>query len=329
MQNSGVEYLQIFYGFDTARVNYLRKKYNLPGYQVLIPPDDEFFENYPRLHGLQVIIDKNLEVFAITNPGGIGQIQAKQLLEAINIERKRPVLKKAGIWLMNLSLAFSLAYSVFYWQNRQQKKRTAIQQQIKDLELQAIRARINPHFIFNALNSIRYLVHQNQVEKAGQYLEQFASLLRLVLNNSGKEFVSISEELQTIRNYVALEQLRFNFHFQETLDADPELAHFEIPGMLIQPLIENAVVHAMSIKKENGLLKLKINRTINRIDILVEDNGPGFNHENQYREKNRHGLQLVEDRINLLKEKYGMDIRLKFESESMEFTRAFLNIETC
>src|SRR5690606_15688050 len=161
-----------------------------------------------------------------------------------------------------------------------------------------IRSQMNPHFVFNALNSIQSLITDNRQREATSYLADFASLLRSVLNHSGKPLIPLSDELEAVDRYCRLEQLRFPFAYQIEVkgDIDPQL--IEIPSMIIQPLVENAIVHGIAPHPERAQLNVCIASDGGHLVVTVTDNGGGLAPQPPTRGKgNGIGLTLVEDRI--------------------------------
>jgi hypothetical protein len=181
------------------------------------------------------------------------------------------------------------------------KKQEAAKRRIKELEIKAVRSQMNPHFIFNALNSIQSLINGSQFKEANIYLSKFGVLLRGVLHNSEKVTVTLSDELQSVELYCQLEQLRFGFKFE--INTAPEVNGdlIEIPGMIIQPLVENAIVHGLSSKGSDGKLAIHIERQNGNLCVCVTDNGVGLNSQkvDELSQKG-FGLKLVDERIKIL-----------------------------
>jgi LytS/YehU family sensor histidine kinase len=136
---------------------------------------------------------------------------------------------------------------------------------------------MNPHFIFNSLNSIKSFIISNDVKSSVIYFSKFAKLLRYNLNNSTIHFVNLTKEIDFLKDYVSLENLRltnpFEFIIESTNGLDIEL--LKVPPLIIQPFIENAIWHGLSLKKKNGLLRLKIVTLNNFLEIHIIDNGIG------------------------------------------------------
>lgn len=182
------------------------------------------------------------------------------------------------------------------------------------LELQAIQAQLNPHFIFNALGSIQYLINKNDKTNADHYLAELAKLLRHSLNNSEKELIPLSVELNMLDSYVRLEQMRFNFQYKMMIEERLQTESLSVPPMLAQPLIENAIKHGVSGMGNSGILCLTV-KTINKdLEIIIADNGKGFNSSKSV---SGLGLKLVESRIKLLEQQhYHIELDLSPKKES-------------
>lgn len=180
------------------------------------------------------------------------------------------------------------------------------------LELQAIQAQLNPHFMFNSLGSIQGLIHKNEIEKASTYLTDFSKLLRNSLITNGKEVVPLSVELHTLDSYIKLEKLRFNFQYDLHVDESIETTNVEIPSLLIQPLIENAIKHGIASSGDHGLLSVSFLKNDRDLVIEIKDNGKGFDAS---RPVDGQGIQLTRKRITYLN-KQGNKIKLDIVSEA-------------
>lgn len=149
------------------------------------------------------------------------------------------------------------------------------QSRIAELRMTALRAQMNPHFIFNALGSVQLLINTQDVRRANLYLSKFARLLRMILENSSKKEIPLEDEMESLALYVELEALRFKFQYRFEVDEHIQTSEVYLPSMLIQPMVENAVKHGLSAKKENGLLEIELKRVENELVCTVRDNGVG------------------------------------------------------
>ena len=198
-----------------------------------------------------------------------------------------------------LAFLFFVVFLVLYFIQRQKASRELSKKTKLKLELQTIHAQLNPHFVFNALTSIQGLINKNDIDGANSYLSDFGRLLRNSLSNDDREQVSLNEELKILETYLKLEQLRFKFAYEISVDDKVSIYETEVPSLLLQPLIENAIKHGIAILKEDGIISLKINRQKDDLEIILSDNGNGFSlAENA----SGFGLKLTGDRIKLLNE---------------------------
>ncbi len=174
-------------------------------------------------------------------------------------------------------------------------------------EQKALRSQMNPHFLFNALNSIRRYILENDTDNADFYLTSFATLMRKVLDNSKHEYISLEEEINTLRLYLELEKMRFDdsFSFNIHIDEDLKLSSIFLPTMIIQPILENAIWHGLAPLRKNGLLTFSIKKTGDKTFIcIIDDNGIGREKaaEIALRRKghNSTGVKNLQERINLI-----------------------------
>ena len=180
------------------------------------------------------------------------------------------------------------------------------------LALKSLRSQMNPHFIFNALNSVNSFIASNDERTANKYLSDFSFLMRAVLENSEEDFIPLKKEIELIELYTKLEHFRFKdkFDYEIQIDDKIDIEAYEIPPMLLQPYIENAVWHGLRYKKEKGILKIEITRqSVNEIKIAITDDGIGrtrskaLKTDNQ-KKHNSKGLSNIKKRIQILNAMY-------------------------
>ncbi|MES2426474.1 MAG: histidine kinase [Bacteroidota bacterium] len=185
------------------------------------------------------------------------------------------------------------------------------------LKLRSIRAQLNPHFMFNALTSIQNLVNKKDMEGANHYLSRFADLTRKVLNTGDRDLISLEDEIKILDDYLQMEQLRFNFQYDIKIDNEINQANTEVPAMLLQPFVENAVKHGVANLREKGMVKVEISKTDNNLLLTINDNGSGFQKKTQETLNNSFGLKLSEERIQLLNEIYkDHPVKLSVQSDT-------------
>ncbi|WP_147243779.1 sensor histidine kinase [Pedobacter miscanthi] len=209
-------------------------------------------------------------------------------------------LIKITVWSLGSILFVSLGFLLIYRTRiAAVKRKESLKRQIKKLEIKAIRSQMNPHFMFNALNSIQSLINSGQYKEANIYLEKFSLLMRRVLNNSEKTFVSLSDDLEAVSLYAELEKLRFNFVFNLSVEKGINSGLIEIPGMIIQPLVENAIIHGIAQMGTSGILDIRISRRGIYLRVEVSDNGIGLVEKTSGKPIGL-GLKLVRERLSLL-----------------------------
>ena len=184
------------------------------------------------------------------------------------------------------------------------------QNRLLETQFAALRSQMNPHFIFNSLNSIRLFTEQNNGQAASLYLGKFSSLIRHILDHSRAERITLDEEIQSIQLYLELESLRFKQKINHSIhiDQDVDWEFIEIPPMIIQPLIENAILHGLINKPAGGHVSLAIsyqNPDQAFIKIVVEDNGIGRRaavvlKKETDNDRQSYALQIVKERLEML-----------------------------
>ncbi len=180
------------------------------------------------------------------------------------------------------------------------------------LALKSMRSQMNPHFIFNALNSVNSFIAVNDERNANRYLSEFSALMRSVLENSDEDFIPLQKEIELLELYVKLEHNRFKDKFNYSIDVDKSinLEEFQIPPMLLQPYIENAIWHGLRYRKDKGELEIMIQKKDRAsITIIIEDNGIGrkksleMKTKNQLKQKSK-GMSTIKNRIAILNDMY-------------------------
>ena len=136
-----------------------------------------------------------------------------------------------------------------------------LKQKGTELEMQALRAQMNPHFIFNSLNSINWFIQQNNRAQASEYLTKFSKLVRLILQNSKASLIPLESELESLALYLELEAMRFDYHFSYKISVPPDMdiSMLKVPPLIIQPYVENAIWHGLMHKEEKGQLEIEVN----------------------------------------------------------------------
>lgn len=244
-------------------------------------------------------------------------------------------------WLLGL-LTIGIIYTGIKVRfNLQEQKKTAeleVEKKFTELELKALQSQLNPHFVFNCLGSIQYLINSNQNEKADIYLSKFAHLLRLFLDNSTKKMISLEDELEIIELYIALEQLRFSDNFDFILKLDVVAAdQILVPSLIMQPLVENSISHGLFHRPKGGTIWLKISELDDKLHIELTDNGIGRKAARDIRRKSiknyeSKGGELIKERIETISLNLDLDITLQYEDhpfrkEAHKGTRVIIKMD--
>ena len=188
------------------------------------------------------------------------------------------------------------------------------------LDLKSMRTQMNPHFIFNALNSVNGFIARNDELNANKYLIRFSKLMRSVLDNSESDFIPLSDEISLLELYLQLEHSRFadKFDYDFNVDENIDIRTYQIPPMLIQPYIENAIWHGLRYKESGGLLSVNISKEQDKLAITIKDNGIGrtkskeLKSENQKKMKSR-GIKNTQKRLEILEKIYKKEIHLSIK----------------
>ena len=238
-------------------------------------------------------------------------------------------------------LALLFAVSVIFIARRRikiirqkEKQKTAVNKTMAELETKMLRSQMNPHFIFNSLNSIQKYIWENKEEDAAEYLATFAKLMRAILENSRKETVTLKEEIDVMKMYVELEHRRSNGGFDYTIKADAGLLEKNvlIPPLIMQPFIENAIWHGLNKKNSKGNLSVLVYEENNKLICIIDDDGVGRgnNKEIIFAEKKSLGIKITQQRIEKLIETTGQEATIcildKMENEKAAGTQVTITL---
>lgn len=228
---------------------------------------------------------------------------------------KDELIRKKNLFNYSLIFALIILIGLIIFIFRTLKK---VQIKNKKIALQSLRREMNPHFIFNSLNSVNHFIATNNELEANQYLTKFSKLMRGVMENSTEDFIPFQQELDLLQNYLALEKTRFADKFDYKIDVDESLnTHsLKVPGMLVQPFLENAIWHGLRYRTTKGFLKLSFAKENQYLKITIEDNGIGIEESKKLKtehQKNREGrgMKNTLERITLLNDLYQQEIQCK------------------
>jgi tetratricopeptide (TPR) repeat protein len=320
---------------DSTAITLLRESYNISvknGHTLEAKKCVEKLDSIFRSSGKSSMSLQLYKIFLTQLPDIIGKDsslvdnkiieETEQRLKQLEVEKnlKDDLIRKKNVfnyWLIgSLILLLSFITVILFVLKKLRIKN-------KKIALQSLRREMNPHFIFNSLNSINQFIANNNELAANQYLTRFSTLMRRVMENSKEDFVQFSKEVELLQNYLELERSRFpdKFDFKITIDdalfADEDLL---IPGMLIQPHIENAIWHGLRYMVTKGFLNLSFTKKQHAICIIIEDNGVGIAQSkknktvNQQKHSGR-GMSNTLERIKILNELYHQNISCLIEDK--------------
>jgi sensor histidine kinase YesM len=229
---------------------------------------------------------------------------------------------------VSVLLAWSaLYYSInFYMLLEQQTDRLVrLQSQASNAQLAMLRYQLNPHFLFNTLNSISTLVLLKQTERANAMLSRLSSFLRYTLVNESTGMVTVAQEIETLKLYLEIEKMRFEERLRPHFHIDPTVMRAHLPSLLLQPLIENAIKYAVTPQEEGADISIEMRREADRVFITVSDTGPGADAQYQVRAAQSTGVGLANIRDRLA-QAYGDNHRFETQSEITGGFRVFIEI---
>jgi tetratricopeptide (TPR) repeat protein len=233
-------------------------------------------------------------------------LKQEQEIRAENMRNQRIIIYSLSAFVLLL-----IGSSVLILRSSRQKR---IANQM--LALKSLRSQMNPHFIFNALNSVNSFISTSNERAANKYLSEFSRLMRLVLDNSEHNFIPLSSEISMLKLYLNLEHLRFTEKFDYRFDVseDLDVDSFEIPPMLVQPYIENAIWHGLRYKKEKGFLSVEMKEEKGDLKIIIEDDGIGRKASQELKTANQKaktstGIKNISNRLEVLNRTYHINIK--------------------
>lgn len=245
-----------------------------------------------------------LQVKAVDVNGNVGN---KILTIQFNIAI--PFYKQPFFWILFIIIVQLVAFLlIFNFYKRKKEKKLAFDLatiQTASLEQQAFTSLMNPHFMFNALNSIQHFINKNDRQNANRYLSDFASLIRNNFESAQQSFVSLEEELESIKIYLRLEQMRFTnpFQYKINIDKHVDVDAWMIPTMMLQPLLENALLHGIMHSTITGDINIDITEEQEKLKIIITDNGIGVKNNLLLKQTDlhkSHGMNLIEKRTKAL-----------------------------
>ncbi len=258
----------------------------------------------------------DIKLFQV-NEEKISQLEKEKVLKDELIARKNNY--NLMLFLSVLLLLGLILLTVKAW--------SSVKKRNKQIALQSLRREMNPHFIFNSLNSVNQFIANNNELEANKYLTSYSNLMRRIMENSNNDYVSLNTETDQLQKYLELEKLRFPDKFEYSIYTDPGLDPdtVKVPNMIIQPNLENAIWHGLRYKDSKGFLSVKFIKSAGRTIVTIEDNGIGLEESRKIKTQNQkmhesRGLKNVQERIKLLNKinnsKIKFDISEKTGNES-------------
>ncbi len=257
------------------------------------------------------------------NKQTIANLQKEKQLNEANLKRQQ-------IFIYGLTAAMiAMILLIYFIQKSNRQKRIANQL----LALKSLRSQMNPHFIFNSLNSVNHYIMQNDERAANKYLSDFSKLMRAVMENSQEDFVSLNKEIEILTLYLKLEHQRFadKFDYELVIDSNIETEQFMIPPMLVQPYIENAIWHGLRYKPIKGWLSVQMKEVGDLLKITIEDNGIGSKKSQELKTKNQKentstGMRNTKERVAVMNELYHTQMQVNVIDLAHEGTRIEISI---
>jgi LytS/YehU family sensor histidine kinase len=200
----------------------------------------------------------------------------------------------------------SIGYAFYRWRIRTLENKYKIEREITHLKRSALQAQMNPHFIFNCLNSIQSFIMHNEKTEAMDYLSKFALLIRQNLKASIEDVLTLEDEVSMLDNYLALEQVRFDhaFHYEIKVPIEIDTSTIQLPPLLIQPYVENAVIHGVSKKSSGGKITVSFTKKENELLVKISDNGLGISGKEISQTHKSYGTSITQKRLEFINKNY-------------------------
>lgn len=266
----------------------------------------------------QIISQSELCVPLVSNTKVLGAINIEQSQKNFFTQHHLQVVSTIAALVASRIEAIQLTAA----RHQKELELEAAARKITETELAMLRSQMNPHFIFNSLNSIQKYIWESRQEDAAEYLTKFARLMRSILENSEQKLVSLQKELSLLKLYVELEHRRSNQGFDYTITVDPtiEITNTMVPPLLLQPFIENAIWHGLNPKDSQGELSIEVSRISNKLVCIIDDNGVGRRASRQLREAKHKsmGITISNQRVELLKKQTYSEADVKVVDKEAE-----------
>ncbi|MEP6725395.1 MAG: histidine kinase [Bacteroidota bacterium] len=263
------------------------------------------------------------------------EIENAHLKEFTQLQDKELAIKNGLLLAVLLSLLLIIVVAFFIYKSIQSSKRNTeslLKQNIAEKQMQVLRSQMNPHFIFNSLNSIDAFIQSNDKYNATMYLGKFAKLMRNVLDSSKQHIVTFSKDIETLKLYIEMEEQRSEKKFITELLIDEELMNsdYKVPPLIIQPFVENAIIHGLRNKSDNrGVLCVNISKTDSQIVYTITDNGIGMAASSQIHtgKGNSYGLEMSYERVKLFNKEVAPSVQITDLYENKKATGTKIQVK--
>ena len=261
-------------------------------------------------------IDSN--VISISSLGGgnytinVATISKEKRTEeqVLSINKEKTLFENNWFWLLTIGVIGGLIFAYnkirINHVRKQERLRASYEKKLSELQMEALQSQMNPHFIFNALNSIKHFILTNEKFKAAEYLSGFSSLVRQVLNNSKSPIINLEKEIETLKLYIEMEQMRFDdkFNYQFHIDGNLDLLEINLPPLIFQPYVENAIWHGLMHKEGPRKLDIYFKKLGDSLLCTIEDNGIGRKKAMEskpggLKRQKSFGMQITQDRMKI------------------------------
>ncbi len=302
-----LSYQDYFFSFEFTALHLAAPERNRYAYKMEGFDRDWIYTN--RRFANYTNLDPGTYVFKVKASNNDGVWNDKEL--AIIIDIAPPFWKTWWFYLLIAIMLSSLVYVIYLMRvgqiRKEEELKTEFNRKLAEVEMSALRSQMNPHFLFNSLNSINRYIVKSDPETASGYLTKFSRLIRLILQNSKSATIPLANELEALKLYVEMEDLRFEnkFDYHIRMEGDIEPDYLEVPPMVIQPYVENAIWHGLMHKKEKGRLTVTLSKEKGSLKCIIEDNGIGRDKARDLKTKSATksksmGMKITRDRLSLI-----------------------------
>ena len=310
-----LDYKQSFFEVRFAALNFIHPEKNVYQYK-LDGFDDDWHSTYEGKARFTKVPPGN---YTFMLKGANNDGVWSETIRSFEIDIKPPFWQTKLFYFAMMTFLSGLIYFLYrrrieMIKNEEQMK-SDFRERLADVEMKALRSQMNPHFIFNSLNSIKSYIAKNESRLATDYLSKFAQLMRLILSNSDQKTVSLAQELKAIELYIQLEQMRFTEQFEYTIHIDPAIGpeSLQVQPLILQPFVENAIWHGLLHKEGPGRLDIRIERVNGEVQFEIEDNGIGRAVAGELKSKSAirkksYGLSITNERIKHFNRSAGVEI---------------------